>query len=460
MPPIGDDKMFEVHVVAVLLVLVLLAGIISMLVSKKFNISYIPLFIAFGIIVGPVLGLINRTLAHELFYYMRVFGLVIILFTEGHNLSWKLLKRNFKTIAVLDTIGLLITSIIAALVFSYIFNVPFLVGFLFGAIIGATDPATLIPLFRQYRIEQDIETTIVTESIFNDPLGIVLTSVAIAILVPQAPSAQFVEHIARYISLYPAAVLFFLYELTVSIIAGIIIGMIGYVVIKKTNITGFPEIEIFALTLAIGGFLIGEYLQASGYLVATVTGIVLGNHKIFFKKDDPHIVKRIMKAISKEVHFNESLATIATIFIFTLLGASINPHIITSNLTKGIIIALSVILLARPVAVLPILKWWNLRQYLFISLEGPRGIVPAALASLPLALGLNYHNQALINWGELILSTTVITVLVSVIIETLWLPFLRDKLLMGETLSDRVSKSELLKERMLKRLGHGGGKSS
>jgi len=73
------------------------------------------------------------------------------------------------------------------------------------------------------------------------------------------------------------------------------------------------------------------------------------------------------------------------------------------------------------------------------------------LASLPLALGLSYHNQALINWGELILSTTVITVLLSVIIEILWLPFLRDKLLMGETLSDRVSRSELLKEKILKK---------
>ncbi|WP_461866955.1 cation:proton antiporter domain-containing protein [Thermococcus sp.] len=73
-----------------------------------------------------------------------------------------------------------------------------------------------------------------------------------------------------------------------------------------------------------------------------------------------------MRAISKEVHLNESLATI---FIFALLGASIDLHVITSNLTKGIVIALSVILLARPIATLPILKWWNLREYLFIALN-------------------------------------------------------------------------------------------
>ncbi len=444
--------MIEINMLSLILMLVLSVGVISLMVSRKFNISYIPLFILFGILIGPILGWINRALAHELFYYIRVFGLVIILFTEGHNLSWKLLKKNFGTIAVLDTAGLLVTAIIAAVVFSYIFSVPFLVGFLFGAIIGATDPATLIPLFRQYRVKQDIETTIVTESIFNDPLGIVLTSVAIALLVPQAPSAKFLESIASYISLYPAAVIFFIYELMVSIIAGVILGIVGYWIIKKSDITGLPEIEIFTLALALGGFLLGEYIHASGYLVATVTGIVLGNHKIFFRKDDPRTVKRIMRAISKEVHFNESLATIATIFIFTLLGASISTGVITSNLGKGVAIALSVILVARPIAALPILKWWSPREYLFIAFEGPRGIVPAALASLPLAIGLNYHNTRLIGWGELILSATVVTVLVSVAVETLWLPFLRDRLLIGETASDRVSKSELLKEKTIKRL--------
>ncbi|WP_461862680.1 cation:proton antiporter [Thermococcus sp.] len=446
--------MIGIDMIAVLLMLVLFVGVVSMMVSRKFNISYVPLFITFGIIIGPILGWVNRTLAHEMFYYVRVFGLVIILFTEGHNLSWKLLRKNFKTIALLDTAGLLITAVIAAAVFSYVFNVPFLVGFLFGAIIGATDPATLIPLFRQYRVEQDIETTIVTESIFNDPLGIVLTSVAIALLIPQAPSAKFLEGIARYISLYPAAVVFFLYEMVVSIIVGVILGVIAYTIIKKTDITGFPEIEIFTLAIAISGFLLGEYVHASGYLVATVTGIVLGNHKIFFKKDNPKTVKRIMRAISKEVHFNESLATIATIFIFTLLGASIKTEVITSNLSKGVLIALSIILIARPVATLPILRWWSAREYLFIALEGPRGIVPAALASLPLVLGLSYHNSQLIGWGELILSVTVITVLVSVIVETLWLPVLRDKVLRGETVSDRVSKSELLKEKTIKKLEH------
>lgn len=427
----------DVDTLAYILFMVLAVGISSLLISRKFNISYVPLFVFFGILVGPVLNLINRDLAHELFNYIRVFGLVMILFTEGHTLSWRMLKKNIKTIAMLDTLGLLITALVAGFAFSMLFHTPFIVGFLFGAIISATDPATLIPLFRQYKVREDIETVIVTESIFNDPLGIVLTSVAVALLLPQAPSAAVLESIAKYTSLYPAAVIFFLYELVASIGIGIVLGVFGYYFIKKTGIRGFPEIEVSALMLAFGGFLAGEYVKASGYLVATVTGIVLGNHKVFFR-DNPKTVKRIMRAIEKEVHFNETLATLATIFIFALLGASLDLETISSNLLQGVILAFVIILVARPVAALLILPWWKPKEYLFIALEGPRGVVPSALASFPLTLGLMYHNPQMIQWGEIILSATVITVLVSVIVETLWVPILREKLLEVESIREKM----------------------
>ncbi len=429
-----------VDVMAKVLVAVLGSGIIAMLISRRYNISYVPLFIIAGMILGPIVALMPRSVARELFNYVRVFGLVMILFTEGHNLSWKLLKRNFSTIVTLDTVGLLITALLAAWFFSWVFHASFLIGFLFGAIISATDPATLIPLFRQYRVKQDIETTIVTESIFNDPLGIVLTAVAVAMLVPQASGGIFAVF-SSHVGVYGAAVVYFLYEVVVSIVVGVAVGTFGYWFIKKTGIFEFPEIEIFSLFLAFTGFLIGETLQASGYLVATVTGIILGNYKVFSKRERPQLLTKVMKAIEKEVHFNESLAAIATIFIFVLLGASLNLKPLTDNLIEGILVAYFIMLVARPIAALPILKWWGIKEYVFISLEGPRGVVPSALAALPLSLAMTYHSDTLTPyWGEVILAVTVITVLASVITETLWVPFLKSKLLEHETVEDRMRK--------------------
>jgi len=433
--------MITTDMVARFLVAVLAAGIVSMLLSRKFNVSYVPLFIISGMIFGPVTLWLPRDVSHELFDYVRVFGLVMILFTEGHNLSWKLLKRNLPTIATLDTIGLLITALLSAWFFAWIFNAPFLIAFLFGAIISATDPATLIPLFRQYRVKQDVETTIVTESIFNDPLGIVLTAVAIAMLIPSASGGIFASF-SSHMGIYGAAVVYFLYEVTLSIAIGVAVGIFGYWFMKKTKIFEFPEIEVFSLFLAFAGFLIGEEVQASGYLVATVTGIVLGNYKIFKKKENPRVMAKIMKAIEKEVHFNESLAAIATIFIFVLLGASLNLKPLADNLFRGLLVAYFIMLVARPIAALPILKWWGWKEYLFIALEGPRGVVPSALAALPLSLATTYHSNVLTPyWGDVILAVTVITVLASVITETVWVPFLRKKLLEVKSIEKEMTQA-------------------
>lgn len=186
---------------------------------------------------------------------------------------------------------------------------------------------------------------------------------------------------------------------------------------------------IYSLSLAFGGFFIGESLQASGYLVATVIGIILGNHKIFFNKHKE--TEGVQKALNAEMIFNGHLSDLSTVFIFLLLGASLDLRIIGANLLVGSLIAGVVIFLARPAAasVLLPLRKWSLKEYLFISLEGPRGVVPAALASLPLALGRSSHNMLLIQWGETILSVTVIVVLTTVILETLWVGPLKRKLL-------------------------------
>ncbi len=415
-----------VDMVAYVVLLVLIVGITSLLISRRTNISYIPLLIIFGILIGPVLGFVGHDIARNLFNYVRVFGLFIILYAEGHHLWRSLLVKNFTTIALLDTVGLLLTAIIAAFAFSWFFHLPFVVGFLFGAIISATDPATLIPLFKQHHVDRDIETVIVTESIFNDPLGIVLTSLALVFVMPQAPSAQAVESLAKYVTLYPAAVVYFLYEVGVSILIGVIVAYLGYFGIRKLQLRRSPYIEILALALAFGGFILGEVVMASGFLAATVIGILLGNHDDFFHDTTPETTA----AINRSVDFNDILSMLGTIFIFVLLGASLNISMMSWDvLIYGVIIALIIVFVARPVAALVILKKWKFKKYLFISLEGPRGVVPSALASLPYSLGVRYHNPSMIYWGEIILSATVITVLLSVIIETVWVPYLKKKLL-------------------------------
>lgn len=410
--------MSYIELVNFTIVMVMTLGLAAFVFGEKVHVSSIPLLMVLGLLFGPVLGMIERQEAHHIFNYARIFGLVIILFAEGHNLQWKLIKRHFATIGILDTAGLLTTALIGGFFFSFLFHQPFAIGFLFGAIISATDPATLIPLFKQNKVEENVRTVILTESIFNDPLGIVLTILAISLVIPQASEAHLVESIAHVTGLFPAAAIFFLYQIVSSVIIGSIFGIGGYWLIRWLKPGFLPH--VFGLTIAFGGFLTGEWVQTSGYLVATVTGIVFGNHELIFKNKKQNITFK--KFLNKELSFNESLSDMAGIFIFILIGASIDLSIFGDTLVKGTILALIIIFVARPIAVLGILplRRWSFREYLFISLEGPRGVVPSALASLPLTLGLMYKQQSLIDAGEIILAATMITVLISVFAGTLF----------------------------------------
>lgn len=400
------------------IITVMTLGFFAFLLSEKARVSSIPLLIILGFLFGPVFGFIPNSQAHTIFNYARVFGLVLILFAEGHSLKWPLMRKHIASIGLLDTVGLLITAVIGGLFFAYLFQLPFAAGFLFGAIISSTDPATLIPLFKQNKVDENIETVIVTESIFNDPLGIVLTILAISLVAPQAPEARFVEEIAHYTSLYPAALIFFIYEIVSSVLIGFSLGALGYWIVGSLTPGVFPQ--IFSLAIAFGGFLIGEAAQTSGYLVATTIGIVFGNFELIFKKSSR--TKKFEDFVKVELGFNETLASLASVFIFILIGATTRLSVFSEKVWLGVLLAFAIMFVARPVAsliILPLNKW-NFREYLFIALEGPRGVVPSALAAVPLSLGQVYHNQTLISWGEVILTATIVTVLVSVLAETLW----------------------------------------
>jgi NhaP-type Na+/H+ or K+/H+ antiporter len=393
---------------------------LTYVLDRKIQLSIVPFLIIIGVLFGPVLGLIAHDEAHAMFEVARVLGLVVILYAEGHSLKWLLLKKHLGTIGVLDTLGLLITAGGAALLFCWLFDAPILIGMLFGAIVSATDPASLIPVFKQNKVDTDLETVIVTESIFNDPLGIVLTTVAIALLLPDADSARTLQWIAGYITLTPAVVVYFLYSLLASIVLGVLLGTISHRLARYLDYDKLPI--LFGLSVAFGGFALGEAMQGSGYLVATVVGIVLGNHRYLFK-ETPKEQQHVDNFVRVSEGFEDSLAQFATLFIFILLGASLQPETMAGDLPRSLLLGIGVLLLCRPIAVLGLLWWskWNRRQALFMALEGPRGVVPSALAGMPLALGATYHSPLLMHWGGTIFTAVMVTVFLSVTLETMWM---------------------------------------
>ena len=417
---------YGIDTIALALMIVLLAGLMAMIVSRKTKFPYTPLLILFGILVGPILHLILPQTARIMFYYLRAFGLFIIMFAAGFEIHLHLLKKHRLTIALLDTLGLLITALVAGWFFQIVFHVPWSVGFLFGAIVSGTDPATLVPLFKEHKVDKDMETIIITESIFNGPLAIILTFVAFVFVMPEIPALEDLARFTPSASVYALAVVYFVYQIFASAVIGGIIAYLAYKAFDRFNIHKTPHSLILGLSLAFGGYVIGEAISASGFLVVTIIAIVLGNHEGLFHRKN----RDVSEAVKSNAEFSDILSTLSIILVFVFLGASLSTsaaHL--DSILYGTLVALFVVFVARPLATLVILPKTGVRKYLFIAFEGPKGAVAASMATLPIAIGALYNDANLIYWGEIILTSTLMTVFLSMILESAWMPFLKRKLL-------------------------------
>ncbi len=420
------DIEFSVNAISLALMIVFLSGIIAMLISKKTKFPYTPLLIFFGILVGPILHLILPDTARMLFYYIRAFGLFLVMLAAGFQLKISMLRKHMLEIALLDTLGLLITALVAGWFFQMVFHVPWVIGFLFGAIVSGTDPATLVPLFKVHKINKDVETVILTEAIFNGPLAIILTFVAFIFIIPEVPALQDLIIIVPSNTLYLAATFFFLYQTLASALLGLAFAALTYYLMVKLKLTEHPYAEILVLAMAFGAYVFGEVIKASGFLVVTVMAIIIANYSVIFKKR----TEEMDFAVGNNKEFTDTISTFSIILIFVLLGAALSLSSSTlSTIMYGTLIALFVVFVARPLATLVILPKTGFMKFLFIALEGPKGAVAASMATLPIAIGELFNDANLIQWGEIILISALMTVFLSMILESAWMPYLSKKLI-------------------------------
>src|SRR6266478_3984040 len=162
--------------------LVLAVGTVASLLARKIRIPDVAMFLITGIAIGPqVLGLVHIAADSALNQIILLFGASYILFDGGASLRFDVLKQVWITIVVIATVGVIITAAITGIAAHYILGVPLVVALLLGATLASTDPATLIPIFRQIRIRERVAQTVISESAFNDPMSAILTFTVVTV---------------------------------------------------------------------------------------------------------------------------------------------------------------------------------------------------------------------------------------------------------------------------------------
>jgi cell volume regulation protein A len=164
-------------------------------------------------------------------------------------------------------------------------------------------------------------------------------------------------------------------EFAVEMTVGLVVGVVGtYLLVIFMRRVPLPGQGLDPLrTLAAAGVIYGvaSVLHGSGFLAVFIAGLALSGLRAPFKAD----IRR----------FHTSLASLAEIVVFVGLGLTVNVSDIRHHNVwlDGLLLALILAFLARPIAIAPLLAPLRLRfgERAFLAWGGLKGATPILLAA-------------------------------------------------------------------------------
>jgi cell volume regulation protein A len=355
----------QVSIAILLGAVLVMAGILSSLLALRFG---APLLLAF-LVIGMLAG--DSGPGHIAFddvrttYLVGSVALALILFDGGLRTRFQAIRAVLAPSLVLATIGVLLTALITAPVAKYALDLNWTEALLVGAVVASTDAAAVFLLVHAQglRLRPRVGATLEAESGSNDPFAIFLTLMLV-----------------EFISIGHSSPAHVLLELSREAVLGAIVGVIGgRLIVIALNRVALPQglHAPFVATMALVIFGVAQLLHASGFFAVYLAGIIVGNHPT--------------RAHNSVVTFLDAATWLAQIVMFVLLGLLVSPQRLGASAGPAVVVALVLMLVARPVAVFLCLApfRFNWREKIFIAWTGLRGAVAIFLASIPMLVGLS-----------------------------------------------------------------------
>jgi potassium/hydrogen antiporter len=213
------------------------------------------------------------------------------------------------------------------------------------------------------RLRPRVGATLEAESGSNDPFAVFLTLMLV-----------------EFISIGNSSPAHVLMEFGREAVLGAVVGFAGgRLVVIALNRMALPQglHAPFVTTAALVIFGMAQIAHASGFFAVYLAGIIIGN--------------RPTRAHTSVVTFLDAATWLAQIVMFVLLGLLVSPHRLGSSAAPAVMVAIVLMLVARPVAVFLCLAPFRFswRERLFIAWTGLRGAVAIFLASIPMLVGLS-----------------------------------------------------------------------
>jgi potassium/hydrogen antiporter len=354
------------NAIILLAALLFLTSILASAVTPRFGVPVLLVFLVIGMLAGEEgPGGIHFN-DYALANLAGTAALAVILFDGGLRTRMQSFRVGLRPALTLALPGTLLTAGIVGGFSAWLLDLSWAEGLLIGAIVGSTDAAAVFSLLHTSAVtlNERVTTALEIESGSNDPTAVLLTLGLIAYLL--APS-EFG---------FSDGLLMGAQQLLLG-------GLMGWggalVLVRAINQLELPD-SLYPLLALFGGLLVyslTSMVGGSGFLAVYLAGVLVGN-------------RRIRSAASIR-RFHDGVAWMAQIGMFVILGLLATPSKLLPVALHALLIAVVLILVARPLAVALCLAPFRFpwREQLFISWVGLRGSVPIVLATFPWLAGLD-----------------------------------------------------------------------
>ncbi|MGH3321358.1 MAG: potassium/proton antiporter [Streptosporangiaceae bacterium] len=337
-------------------------AVLSNRFSERLRIPAPAIFLICAAVAAEFFPGLNTALSTVTVEDIVSIALAIILFDGGMHIGWRRFRSAAGPIVWVGIVGTFLTTGAFALLAHEVFGFGWLPALILGTALAPTDPAVVFSVLGRREVAGRTGTILEGESGVNDPVGIALM---VSLLAATGTGASFGGQAAS------VGVTF-----VVQMVVGAAIGIAGGILLMYLmRRVALPSEGLYALrTLAGALVLYGAATAAggSGFLAVFVAGIVIGDGRAPYKRE----IER----------FHSSLASLAEIVAFIVLGLTINLDVLGSGGTWWIGLALAALLglLIRPVLVGLLLLPIRLRagERIFVLWAGLKGAVPILLGTL------------------------------------------------------------------------------
>lgn len=343
----------------------ILVGIASSLIATRFGAPLLLVFLIIGMLAGEdgPGGIVFND--YRLTYLVGTVSLAIILFDGGLRTRLAVFRGSLLPASLLATVGVIITAALTGALACLVLGLSWLEGLLLGAVVSSTDAAAVFFLMRAggLQLRRRVAAALEIESGTNDPFAVFLTIVLVELILLGAHGSSL------------DVIILLLRQVVIGTVAGIA-G--GYLLVQGLNRMALPSglHPLFAITAALAIYAAAAAVEGSGFLAVYLAGLVLGN--------------RPARAFPSILSFHDAATWLCQILMFLVLGLLVTPSKLLGYLLPAIVIAVFLIVIARPVAVWLCLVPFKFtaREKAFISWVGLRGAVSIFLAAIPTLSGV------------------------------------------------------------------------